>query len=218
MFADRKAAGEALAKELVASAPENPLVLALPRGGVPVALAVADVLNARLDLLLVRKISMPDQPELAAGAVVDGAVHEVVFNHEILRRMGLDESDFDDAIRDKLEEIEARRERWMGNRAPEPVSGRNVIVVDDGIATGATIRAALKALKKSGAAHILLAVPVAPPEVLEELEPLVDKVLCLNTPRPFYAVGAHYEDFRQVNSAVVSELLRSFDEKTGEEK
>ncbi|ALG91278.1 MULTISPECIES: phosphoribosyltransferase [Actibacterium] len=209
MFQDRAEAGEMLADALEKAAPAAPVVLALPRGGLPVAVPVARRLSAPLDLLLVRKIGMPGQPELAAGAVVDGPAHEVVFNDGLLRSMGLTETDFADSIAAKLEEIENRRKMYLGGRTPVTVEGRTAIVVDDGIATGATVRAALKALRKRGPAAIWLAVPVAPGDSLAEMAALVDKVICLEVPRPFYAVGAHYRVFDQVSDAAVVEALRS---------
>ncbi|MCP5038689.1 MAG: phosphoribosyltransferase [Rhodobacteraceae bacterium] len=218
MFKDRTDAGKMLADRLAENAPQNPLVLALPRGGVPVALPVARKLGAQLDLLLVRKIGLPGHPELAAGAVVNGAAHAVVFNDDILRSFGLNEADFDAAIAKKLAEIELRRKLWLGTSPPEPVAGRNVVVVDDGIATGATIRAALKALKARGAAHIMLAIPVAPADTLKKLRPLCNGIVCLEIPTPFYAVGTHYEDFRQVRDQDVVEMLRGIQDKSGDGK
>ena len=207
MFKDRDEAGSRLADALEALALTDPVVLALPRGGVPVGLKVADRLNAPLDLILVRKLGAPGNPELAAGAVVDGPAHAVVFNSRVLRMVGRSEADFDAAIAAKLEEIAARRDKWLAGRAPVPVAGRSVIVVDDGIATGATVRAALKGLAGKGAAEVILAVPVAPPETLAELEALCDRVICLEKPSAFYAVGAHYQDFGQVADDTVTALM-----------
>ena len=203
MFHDREEAGRALAERLGAMKPQRPVVLALPRGGVPVALPVARALRAPLDLLMVRKLGLPGQPELAAGAVVDGETHEVVFNPHVLRASGLSEADFAAVIDARLKEIEERRERYLGGRAPVPVAGRTAIVVDDGIATGATVKAALRGLRARAPAAIVLAVPVAPRDVVPELEPLVDELICLETPDPFYAVGMHYRNFGQVSDAEV---------------
>jgi len=208
MFRDRDEAGVRLADDLEALALTDPVVLALPRGGVPVALKVAERLKAPLDLILVRKLGAPSNPELAAGAVVDGPAHTVVFNPGVLRAVGRSEEDFEPAIAAKLKEIETRREKWLAGRAALPVAGRSVIVVDDGIATGATVRAALKGLADKGAAEVILAVPVAPPDTLAELEALCDQVICLEAPRAFYAVGAHYRDFGQVADDTVTMLLR----------
>lgn len=207
MFRNRDDAGEQLADKLAGLDLVDPVVLALPRGGVPVALHVARRLNAPLDLILVRKLGAPGNPELAAGAVVDGPAHQVVFNPEVLRMTGRTEADFDAAIAGKLKEIAERREKWLAGRAPVPVEGRSVIVIDDGIATGATVRAALKGLADKGAREVILAVPVAPPDTLAEMERLCDKVICLEAPHAFYAVGAHYQEFGQVADDTVADLL-----------
>jgi predicted phosphoribosyltransferase len=207
MFRDRVEAGEKLADALAGLALPDPVVLALPRGGVPVAAPVARRLKAPLDLLLVRKIGVPGHEELAVGAVVDGPVHEAVFNKPVLAMLGMTEADFAPAIDRKLAEIEARRATYLGGAAPVPVEGRTAIVVDDGIATGATVKAALLGLKRRSPASVILAVPVAPADTLAELEPLVDRIVCLDAPRDFYAVGAHYREFPQVEDAEVIALL-----------
>lgn len=209
MFTDRTDAGVRLAEALVALGLTDPVVLALPRGGVPVALPVARALGAPLDLLMVRKLGMPGNPELAAGAVVNGAGHDVVFNRQLLRSMGLREEDFAAAISQKLSEIEARRKLYLEGRAPVSLKGHSVIVVDDGIATGATVKAALKALQRRDTGLIILAIPVAPRDTLDELASLADKVVCLEVPSSFYAVGAHYRVFDQVENAAVQKMLRS---------
>jgi predicted phosphoribosyltransferase len=207
MFRDRTEAGEKLADALADLALPDPVVLALPRGGVPVAAPVARRLNAPLDLLLVRKIGAPGHEELAVGAVVDGPVHEAVFNATVLRMLGMDEADFAPVIDRKLAEIETRRAAYLGGAVPVPVEGRTAIVVDDGIATGATVKAALRGLQRRNPASVVLAVPVAPPDSLAELRPLVDRVVCLDAPADFYAVGAHYRDFPQVEDEEVVALL-----------
>lgn len=207
MFRDRAEAGEALADALAGLSLSDPVVLALPRGGVPVAAPVARRLKAPLDLLLVRKIGAPGHEELAVGAVVDGAVHETVFNKGVLAMLGKTEADFASAIARKLEEIEVRRAAYLGGAVPVPVEGRTAIVVDDGIATGATAKAALLGLRRRHPATVILAIPVAPADTLAELEPLVDRVVCLEIPDPFYAVGAHYRDFAQVEDGDVTALL-----------
>lgn len=206
-FTDRTEAGERLADKLQALTLTDPVVLALPRGGVPVALPVAARLKAPLDLILVRKLGCPGNPELAAGAVVDGAAHSVVFNPDVLAGLGLTPDDFTAAITEKLAQIEARRALWLTGRDPVPIAGRSVIVVDDGIATGATVRVALKALKDKGAREILLAVPVAPADSIDALRALSDGVICLATPAPFIAVGAHYARFEQVSDDAVTAML-----------
>ncbi len=208
MFQDRAEAGRKLAERLVAESPVDPVVLALPRGGVPVAIPVAEGLQAPLDLVLVRKIGMPRNPELAAGAVVDGAGHDVIFNDEVLAQSGLTEADFDAEIERKLEQIEERRALYLEGRAPEDISGRTAIVVDDGIATGATARAALKALRRRDPKELWLAVPVAPRETPVRMRGLTDRLIILESPRDFWAVGAHYRVFDQVEDARVVQMMR----------
>ncbi len=208
MFSDRTEAGEALAEALAEAAPKDPVVLALPRGGVPVALPVARALGAPLDLLLVRKIGMPGQSELAAGALVEGEPPRAVYNEELLRMTGLSEADFAQEVAEKEEEITERRRLWLEGRAPVSLDGRTAVVVDDGIATGATVRAALAGLRARAPAEIWLAVPVAPPDTLRALRPLADRVICLETPEHFRAVGLHYRHFPQVSNAEVGEMLR----------
>ncbi|MCB1337004.1 MAG: phosphoribosyltransferase [Maritimibacter sp.] len=207
MFRDRTEAGERLADALDTLAPAAPVVLALPRGGVPVALPVARRLGAPLDLLLVRKIGMPGNPELAAGAIVDDG--EPVFNLGLIAAYGLTPQDFAAQIADKRAEIAARRAAWLTGRAPIDLAGKTAIVVDDGIATGATVKAALAGLATRHPAHTILAVPVAPADSLAELAPLCDRVLCLETPATFRAVGAHYRSFDQVPDAAVTQMLKA---------
>ena len=206
-FRDRADAGRRLAAALVAYADRKPLVLALPRGGVPVAAIVADRLQAPLDLVLVRKIGAPGQPEVALGAVVDGAHPTIVRNEDILAATGTGTAEFDAIGRRELAEIERRRVRYLGKRAPLDVAGRVVILVDDGIATGATVRAALRATRARGPAKLVLAVPVAAPDALEALRPEADATVCLSTPEDFLGVGQFYEDFRQVSDEEVVDLL-----------
>ena len=205
MFRDRGDAGERLAEALAARSYDRAVVLALPRGGVPVAAPVAARLKAPLDLIMVRKIGVPGHEELAAGAVAEG--QEPDFNAGLLTSIGRRPADFDDAVRAKRAEIAARRARYTGDRAPVPLRGATAIIVDDGIATGATMRAALRAARAAGAAYIVLAVPVAPEDALDAFEPLADEIVCLETPRDFYAVGAHYRDFTQVTDTEVTEIL-----------
>lgn len=205
MFRDREDAGEKLAEALAARSYDRPVVLALPRGGVPVAAPVAARLKAPLDLLMVRKIGVPGHEELAAGAVAEG--QEPDFNDALLRSIGRRPADFDAAVTAKRAEIAERRARYTGGRAPVPLQGATAILVDDGIATGATMRAALRAARAAGAARIVLAVPVAPEDALGAFAPLADEIVCLETPPGFYAVGAHYRDFTQVADAEVTEIL-----------
>jgi putative phosphoribosyl transferase len=207
MFEDREAAGKALAEAVAQQARERPLVLALPRGGVPVAAEVARRLGAPLALLLVRKLGVPGHEELAAGAVGDGAPPVTVFNREVLDSIGLSEADFAARVREKAAEIAERRHRYLGDRPDPDPEGTTAIVVDDGIATGATMRAALAVLRARKPARIVLAVPVAPRDTLRAIAPLVDEVVCLETPEPFVAVGAHYARFPQTADQEVVRLL-----------
>lgn len=206
-FADRHTAGLALADALTELDLVDPVILALPRGGIPVALPVAQALNAPLDLLLVRKLGAPGQPELAVGAVVEGDPPQTVFNPDILTAFGLKPADLQPQIEEKLTQIAERRRRYLGSRAPVPVTGRTAIVVDDGIATGATVRAALKALHNREPHAVILAVPVAPSEVIASFGDLVDVIVCLSQPQPFFAVGAHYLRFDQVSDDAAVTLL-----------
>ena len=209
MFQDRSEAGRALAEALAARTFENPVVLALPRGGVPVAAPVARRLGAPLGLLLVRKLGVPGHEELAAGAVGGGDPPVTVFNEHVLAMIGMREADFAGAVEEKLAEIAALRARYLGGRPEPEVAGRTVVVVDDGIATGATVKAGLMVLKARKPASVILAVPVAPRDVLGEMRALADEVVCLETPVPFVAVGAHYARFPQTTDAEVVAALEA---------
>ena len=209
MFPDRKVAGEALAEAVAKLKLERPVVLALPRGGVPVAAEVARRLGAPLGLLIVRKLGVPGHEELAAGAVGGGDPPVTVFNDHVLAMIGMSEKDFAPRIAEKAREIEERRKKYLGDRPQPEVKGATAIVVDDGIATGATVRAALEVLRKQGAAKVVLAVPVAPEDAVAEFKPRVDELVCLQTPEPYIAVGAHYASFPQTSDAEVVELLRA---------
>lgn len=207
-FADREEAGGALAERLLGlHLPEPIVVLALPRGGVPVGAVVARALRAPLDLVLVRKIGAPWQPELAVAAVVEGDPPEIVVDDEVRRSMGVDAEFIETHAQRELLEISRRRHVYLQGRAPVDVRGRTVIVVDDGIATGTTMRAALKALRKRHPARLVLAVPVAPTDTLEAMRGEVDQVVCLEQPSPFHAVGEHYVDFHQVGDSEVITAL-----------
>lgn len=206
-FPDRSAAGRALTEELAGHAYPDPVVLALPRGGVPVAAEVARRLHAPLDLVMARKIAAPDQPEVALGAVVDGQDPFIVMNSDVLALTGLPESYVRELARAELAEITRRRRKYLGNRASVPLTGRTAIVVDDGIATGATMRVALRAVDSRGPRRTVLAVPVAPSSALTSLQAAADDVVCLAVPRDFYAVGQFYDDFHQVSDREVIALL-----------
>jgi putative phosphoribosyl transferase len=206
-FADRRAAGRRLAGPLRAMHLDHPLVLALPRGGVPVADAVARALAAPLDVLLVRKIGAPGHAEYALGAVAEGPEPQTVLNTEAVALLNPGK-DYIEAERTRqLEEIERRRRAYAGGRAPLDPRGRTVILVDDGIATGATARVALVALRRAGAARVVLAVPVAPASSLAAFDSLADDVVCLAMPEPFIAVGDHYRNFNQTSDAEVVATL-----------
>jgi putative phosphoribosyl transferase len=186
---------------------EAPLVLALPRGGVPVAAEVAAALRAPLDVLLVRKIGAPDQPEYGIGAVVDGTPPRTVLNEATAADVGASPAYIEAEAARQREEIARRRLLYREGRAPEAVGGRTIVLVDDGIATGATVRAALLALRDAGAARIVLAVPVAAHGILRSLRGLADHIVCLASPEPFRAVGLHYASFEQTSDAEVVRLL-----------
>jgi predicted phosphoribosyltransferase/pimeloyl-ACP methyl ester carboxylesterase len=204
---DRVEAGKKLAERLTHLKDENPIVLALPRGGVPVAYEVAKALGAPLDVVLVRKIGAPGQPELGLGAVVDGANPRTVYNEEVVRLVRPSERYLQAEELRQLGEIERRRQLYRRGCEPLPVKDRTVIVIDDGIATGGTVRAVLEALRAGGVKKLVLAVPVAPADTLEELSTLADEVIVLATPDPFYAVGAHYKNFDQTSDEEVIDLL-----------
>ncbi len=207
-FANRSEAGRLLGARLSALGLVDPVVLALPRGGVPVAVEIARALDAPLDLLLVRKIGVPWQPELAVAAVMDGAEPVVVIEPNVRSETGVTLHYIEQQAQIELAEIERRRSHYLADRAPVSVAGRTAIVVDDGIATGTTMRAALKGLRKRSPARLVLAVPVAPPETIAELQNEVDDVVCLAQPAYFGAIGRFYDDFHQLSDDEVIALLR----------
>jgi predicted phosphoribosyltransferase len=209
-FQDRKHAGRELAAALAGYKDQQPVILALPRGGVPVAAEVAAALNAPLDLVLVRKIGVPFQPELAMGAVVDGGTPLVVRNEDVIRLAGIDQGEFKAVCDGELAEIERRRGRYLGDRKRVDIAGQTAIVIDDGIATGATTRAALRATRLRNPKKLVLAVPVAPSESLVEMRREADEVVCLEDYQLFGAIGLYYSDFRQVSDEEVIEILRRF--------
>ena len=210
LFQDRTDAGRRLARALVKYMAHRPVVLALPRGGVPVAAEVATALDAPLDLVLVRKIGVPTQPELAMGAVTDGENATIIRNSEIIEFCGVHEREFDAVCNEELAEIERRRERYLGDRARAEVKGEVVIVVDDGIATGATILAAVRAVRERKPKELVLAVPVAPLDTIAKLRAEVDDIVCLETPGDLGAIGYFYRDFHQVSDEEVIATLKRF--------
>jgi len=208
-FADRAEAGRELADRLLQLRIPPPIVvLALPRGGVPIGTEVARALNAPLDLLLVRKIGTPWQPELAVAAVVDGTPPDIVVDEEVQRGADISADYIEAQAEHELHEIRRRRQVYLRGRPPVNVEGCTAVVVDDGIATGTTMRAALKALRRRRPARLVVAVPVAPPETVEALMSEADQVVCLEQPVPFHAVGLHYGEFHQVDD---DEVLAALD-------
>lgn len=205
-FASRRAAGRELAEAVKALDLENPVVLALPRGGVPVGYEVAKALDAPLDILMVRKIGAPGNAEYGIGALIDGASPQMVIDERAARMAGASQDFIDSQVRRELAEIERRRTLYRTG-PPVALEGRNVVVVDDGIATGSTVRAALDGLARARPARIVLAVPLAPAETLSGMRAMCDALVCLHTPAPFHAVGLHYQDFRQTEDAEVIHLL-----------
>ena len=215
MFANRDEAGRELACHLIALRNQAPVVLALPRGGVPVAARIAEALNAPLDLILVRKIGVPGHRELAVGAIAGSDGQTMVTNPEVAAMAGLDACAIEQLANEERAELRRRQALYLKGRAPIGLTGRTVILADDGIATGATAKAALLEIRRARPRRIVLAVPVASTEAVAALRPLSDEIICLTIPPMFYAVGAHYRDFRQVNDAEVIETLASHRPQTG---
>jgi len=212
-FRDRSHAGRELAKALAGYKTQQPVVLALPRGGVLVAAEVCAALNAPLDLILVRKIGVPFQLELAMGAVVDGGSSIVVRNEDVIRLANVDESTFKVLCNGALAEIERRRQRYLGSRDRLEIGDRTTIVIDDGIATGATTRAALRATRLRNPKKLVLAVPVAPTSTIAELRGEADEIVCLEDNEFFGAIGAYYRDFNQVSDEAVIDILKRFSDR-----
>jgi len=206
VFEDREEAGRALSASLGAwRARPDALVLGLPRGGVPVAFEVADALGLPLDVLVVRKLGLPGQPELAMGAIAGGGA--LVVNEEVLRYLPPDGDAFETVRAREQRELERREREYRGDRPPLDVRGRVVILVDDGLATGATMEAAVRSLQSLGARRIVVAVPVASVEARERIAAVADEVVCLATPEFFSAVGQWYRDFGQTSDTEVTGLL-----------
>jgi putative phosphoribosyl transferase len=212
-YLDRRDAGRQLALKLCRWKHAGAVVFALPRGGVPVAVEVAKELKAPLDLLYVRKIGAPLEPELALGAIVDGSDPDIVLNDAVIARLGVSQSVVDGIAADALKEVERRRRLYRAPAKPLMPTGRPAIVVDDGLATGASMRAAVKALRRRGATHVIVAVPVAPPDAVEGLEAEGAEVVCPLVTDRFFGVGAFYSDFHQLSDddvkAALDEMKRS---------
>jgi putative phosphoribosyl transferase len=216
IYRDRTEAGRVLAERLRAYADRpDVIVLALPRGGVPVGYEVARALHAPLDVFIVRKLGVPGHEELAMGAVATGGVR--VLNEQVVRALRIPDSVIDAVASWELEELRRRERLYRGDRPPPDVRGKTVILVDDGLATGSTMLAAVRALRQQQPARIVVAVPIAAPDTCELLRAEVDGVVCAVTPEPFYAVGLWYEDFSQTTDEEVRELLAQVTEPAGVE-
>jgi putative phosphoribosyl transferase len=213
-FRDRREAGRRLAERLSGLRASSPLVLGLPRGGVPPAFEVAKALRAPLDILVVRKLGVPFQPELGMGAVGEGGVR--VLNADVLRQAGVTETQLAQVEARERAEVEERARRLRGGRPAIPLQGRTVVIVDDGLATGGTARAAVRVVRERGAARVILAVPVAPPETVATLRRDADEVVAVETPEPFFAIGGWYSDFSPTSDQEVVELVaRAADREVG---
>lgn len=205
-YQDRFEAGRQLAAHLQAYANRpNVLLLALPRGGVPVAFAVARALHVPLDLFLVRKLGVPGQEELALGAIATGNVR--VINSDVVQSLRISEQTIEQITRREQQELERREQLYRDDRPPPDLRDRVVILIDDGLATGASMRAAARAVRQQRPARLVVAVPVAAPSACEEFQPEADEVICAYTPEPFYGVGWWYRDFAQISDREVRELL-----------
>ncbi len=205
-FADRREAGQQLAEALSAYAGrEDLVVLGLPRGGVPVAFEVARALHAPLDVFVVRKLGVPGNPELAMGAIASGGVG--VLNRGVVRRMGISDDAIERVAEEERQKLEERERIYRGARPDVDPQGKTVLLVDDGLATGATMRAAVNALREHEPQEIVVAVPTAPPDTCSDFEDVADEVVCVTTPRPFFGVGGAYQDFSQTTNEEVRDLL-----------
>jgi putative phosphoribosyl transferase len=206
LYRDRSEAGQVLATKLTKYADrQDVVVLALPRGGVPVAFEVAKALHAPLDVFLVRKLGVPGHEELAMGAIATGGVR--VINEEVVRMLRIPDEVIDAVTAREQQELQRREHLYRDDLPPPDVQGRTVILIDDGLATGSTMRAAVAALRQQHPARIVVAVPVAAPSTCSELQAEVDEIICAYTPEPFYGVGFWYEDFSQISDKEVHDLL-----------
>ena len=209
MFRDRQDAGEKLGTSLGPLQLQDPIVLALPRGGVPVGAEVAKILKAPLDLVIVRKVGAPGNPELAVAAIVDGDPPDVVLNREIVEAYALGNSALRVLIARERPELERRRSVYRGKGLPLSVAGKTVVIVDDGAATGTTMKVAIRALKRRSPRKIVVALPVAPPEVVDELAQEADLTICLNQPARFRALSYYYGNFPQLSDSEVLDVMAS---------
>jgi putative phosphoribosyl transferase len=207
MFRDRTDAGERLAAQLVHLKGRNPVVLALPRGGVAIGAEIARRLGAPLDIVLVRKIGVPWQPELALGAVADGGTPEIFIDERMREALAIPEDYVREETARQLAELERRRQNYCAGRPPVEILGRTAIVVDDGIATGATMRVALRAVRRQGPAWLVLAAPIAAAETLADLAGEADESVSVAAPQGLGAIGFYYEDFHQMSDDEVTTLL-----------
>lgn len=208
VYATREEAGRMLARRLSSYRQANVVVLGIPRGGLPVAREIADALAVPLDVIVVRKLGAPGQPELGIGAVVDGDHPRAIFNQDIIEHLGVEDEYIKAEIARQLKEVQRRETAYRGGRPKIPLAGKTVIVVDDGIATGSSIRAALRGVRRQKPERLVLAVPVAPAESIEALRSDADEIVCLETPEDFFAVGQFYHDFHQVSDDEVKTILR----------
>ncbi|MCW2571646.1 MAG: phosphoribosyltransferase [Frankiales bacterium] len=206
LFADRAEAGRRLGEALRSHSGPDVVVVGLPRGGVPVAYAIAQALDAPLDVIVVRKLGLPSQPELGVGAIGEGDVR--IVNDDVVRKTGMTEDELVIVEQTERAELLRRVQRFRGGRPPLSLDGRTVIVVDDGIATGSTARAACRVARAQGASAVLLASPVGPERVQKTMRPAADDVVCLSMPAEFSAISQFYDDFTQTSDAEVVELLR----------
>jgi putative phosphoribosyl transferase len=208
-FRDRREAGRVLASRLKKYAGRNDVVvLALPRGGVPVAFEVAEALGAPLDIFLVRKLGTPGHRELAMGAIASGGIR--VINDDVVRWLGISPEQIDAVAREEQRELERRQQAYLEGRAPQPLEGRIVVLVDDGLATGSTMRAAAEAVRQRNPAQVIVAVPVGAPETCREMAAVADEVICAQTPEPFSAVGQWYLNFDQTTDEEVMDLIHRY--------
>jgi len=205
LFKDRRDAGRRLAQRIEGIKEADLFILAVPRGGVVVAFEVVKALGAPMDLIIPRKLGAPGNPELAIGAVTqDGTI---VLNHDIVQELGVPKSFIDQEAAEQVKEIERRMKKYRGDAPPPQLAGRTVVLIDDGIATGATIRAAVQSVRRSRPKRLIIAVPVAPPSAVQSLEKDADEVVALETPEWFMAIGQFYENFDQTSDEEVIDLM-----------